>query len=91
MPSHGNPPLDKQNIRAVVFMASDNKKTKEQNLYIIFEMQGCDAPTSSSWIAPLSTKTSAWFGLFLLLGLDFIFLLQAHYYAVERETRTIKA
>ena len=48
-------------------------------------MQGCDAPTSSSWNAPLSTKTSAWFGLFLLLGLDFIFLLQAHYYAVERE------
>ena len=34
-------------------------------------MEGCDAPTSSSWNAPFCTKTSAWFELVLLFGLDF--------------------
>ena len=53
-------------------------------------MQRCDAPTSSSWSAPFSTKTSAWLGLYLLFGLDSVYLLQAHDYAVETETRTIK-
>ena len=38
--------------------------------------------------ARLSTKTSARLGLYLLLGLNFIYLLQAHEYAVKTETRT---
>ena len=61
-------------------------QTIEQNLYVIFKMQACDAPTISSRNASISTRTSAWFGLFLLFGLDLFYQLQAHDYALEGET-----
>ena len=88
MLSLGNRLSVKANIRTVVFRASENMKTIVQNLCIIFLNARVWCTYQFILEAPLSTKTNARLGLYLLLGLNFIYLPQAHEYAVKTETRT---
>ena len=86
MPSLVNRCLDKWNIHTVLFSASENMQTKEQNLLFLKKCKGVMQLPIHHGKYVLASKLAHGFD-FLQFGLNFIYILQAHDYSVERETR----